>query len=354
MQPPLPVQFFRLLNGVLPLERGVLLRADAVPRNDGGTDLAFTFAHLLLDGHGSERFVAFLSACGEGRRRADELSAGEGAGLADGDAPPPEGLRQRGARARRWQAHLQTLATPPPVSLAGPLARRPQATRFDTCLLGEEATARTLARTKALAGALTPALFPLAASLRAHAAVFSARGQRPGSFVVPVVANARPRGTGEASRAIFRTHVGMLWLRALGGELGDLGALVATLKARRLAFLRAGLLEDGLAALDLARLTPKRLYAKLVRRSFAGELASFFFAYTGELLPGLTHFFGAAIESAFHVPGVPASPGSALVLSMRDARLSVTHVWQEGSLDAAERALLRARLLSDLEGEAAS
>lgn len=350
--PPLPASFFQRLNGVLPIARGALLRADAVPRADGGTDLAFTFAHLLLDGHGSERFIAWLAACGDGKRHVDDLSAAEGAAIEDPEGSWTADLRRRGERARRWQAHLRSLATPPPRSLGGPLSGVRQETLHDTLILSPESSARFLARVKAKAGLLTPALFPLAASLRAHAAVFDARGARPGSFVVPVVANARPRGTGDASRAIFRTHVGMLWLRALAGEIDDLDGLVTALKERRLSFLREGLLEDGLAALELARVAPKDLYARHVRRGFGGELASFFFAFTGEFLPDVTHFFGAPLESGFHVPGLPPSPGSALVFSLRDARLSVTHVWQEGSVTAAERARLRGRLLEDLVGEA--
>lgn len=351
-QAPLPAVFTRRINEVLPLERGRLLRVDVAPRPDGGSDLAFTWAHLLFDGLGSERFVAWLAACGEGKRRVEDLSPEEGAGLAGetSRAAAATGLRARGARARAWQSHLESLSEPAPRSLAGPLARRPQALRYDVLALREEASTRILARAGDKAGPLTPALFPLAASIRAHAAVFGARGQAPGSFVVPVVANARPKGAEGASQAIFRTQVSLLWLRARREETHDLDGLIRLLKAQRLAFVRSGRLEDGLAALDLARLAPKRLYAHLVRRTFGGELASFFFAYTGELLPGSTHFFGAGIESGFHVPGVPASPGSALVFSLREGRLSVTHAWQDGTIDAGERRLLRQQLLEDLVG----
>jgi hypothetical protein len=348
-----PALFSRRLDEPMPLARGRLLRVDAVARENGGTDLAFTWAHLLFDGLGSERFVAWLAACGEGKRRVDDLSAGEGAGLkaeANGGGWL-RGLRERGERARAWQAHLATLAAPAPRSLAGPLSRTRQAVRYEVLLLRPDATARFLARVREKAGPLTPVLFPLAAAIRAHAAVFRARGSSPGSFVVPVVANARPKGADGVARAIFRTHVSMLWLRALAGEAEDLDGLVRVLKERRLAFVRAGLLEAGLAALDFARVAPKRLYARGVRRTFGGELASFFFAYTGELLPDTERFFGAPVEGGAHVPGLPPSPGSALVFCLRDGRLGVTHAWQEGAIDAAERGLLRASLLADLVGE---
>lgn len=352
-EPPLPRIFSRRLNEVLALERGRLLRVDVAARGDGA-DVAFTWAHLLFDGLGSERFIAWLAACGEGSRRVDDLSVEEGAGLCDeaGAAAWRHGLRLRGAHARAWQSHLASLATPAPRSLFGPLTRAPQALHYDVLTLRSEATERFLARTQEKAGLLTPMLFPLAASIRAHAAVFRARGASPGSFVVPVVANARPKGADGAARAIFRTQIALLWLRVRAEETADLDGLVRRLKEERLAFIRKGLLEDGLAALDFARLAPKRLYARLVRRTFGGELASLFFAYTGEFLPGTKRFFGAEIERGFHVPGVPASPGSALVFSLREGHLVATHVWQDAALDAAERALLRGQLLADLVGEA--
>ncbi len=350
----------RELSGVLPPEEGRLLRADVVERPDGGSDVALTFAHLLFDGFGSERFVAWLAACGEGERRVDDLSAAEGAGLEHGTdlggwrALRGEGafwrnLRARGDRARRWQHHVRSLGDPPPRSLAGPLDDSPQRTRYEVLHVSEAGTEQCLARARAVAGELTPALFPLAASLQAHAAVLAGRGATGAGLVVPVAVNARPRGEVGAARAIFRSHVSMLWLRAVADPSADLEGLVRSLQAQRLASVKEKLLEDGLVALDLARLAPRRTYARLVRSTFGGELASFFFAYTGELLPERRSFFGAPIETGFHVPGVPASPGSALVFSHRDGRLAITHVWQEGTIEDAELRLLRARLLLDLD-----
>jgi hypothetical protein len=89
----------------------------------------------------------------------------------------------------------------------------------------------------------------------------------------------------------------------------------------------------------------------MARRTFGGELCSFFFAFTGEFLPEQSHFLGAPILNGFHVAPVPASPGSAAIMSLRDGRLNVTHVQQEGLLGEAERDLFRERLFADLLGE---
>ena len=102
--------------------------------------------------------------------------------------------------------------------------------------------------------------------------------------------------------------------------------------------------------MDYARYAPARLYARLARRSFGGELCSFFFAFTDQFLPGMDAFLGAPIENAFHAPSVPPSPGSSVILSVRGGRLNLTHVYQQGAISAEERALLRARLRDDLLG----
>jgi len=353
---PLPALFGARVNEVLRIERGELLRFDLAPREDGGCDLAMTWAHLLFDGAGSEHFVALLARCGGGAARADALGADEGGGpgLDETAGAAWRAMRAKSERARVWQRRMKALAATPPHSLGGRLARTRQATRYERLSLRGDASERFLARAKEKAGALTPVLFPLAASMRAHAAVFAARGAAPGAFLVPVVANARPKGAAPGAEAIFRTHVAMLWFRATAGETGDLDALVRTLRAQRTELLKHRFLEDGLAALDVARVAPKRAYAFAVRRILGGELASFFFAYTGDFLPRTRTFFGAPIEDGFHVPGLPASPGSALVFSQREGRLGISHVWQDGTIDAAERALLRRTLLADLLGEEAS
>lgn len=346
----LPGVFATRLNDVFSLRRGDLLRFDVVPR-EHGTDLAMTWAHLLLDGHGSEKLVALLDEIGRGARPAEALDAAEGAGLVAGEAAAS--WRARGDLARRWQRRMHELGDPAPRSLAPRRGRVRQQLRCDVLRLSLDDTAAFQERAKRLAGFLTPVLFPLAASLRAHAAVLRKRGEPPVSFVVPVVANARPRGerAGGAASAIFRTHVSMLWFRVLGAELGELEPLVATLKAQRLAMVQSGFLEQGLAALDFARFAPAPLYAAMARRTFHGELASFFFAYTGEFLPGTARFFGAPVEHGFHVPSVPASPGSGLISSLHGGRLTIAHVWQPGVASEDERFVLRDELLADLVGQ---
>jgi hypothetical protein len=145
----------------------------------------------------------------------------------------------------------------------------------------------------------------------------------------------------------------MLWFQVLPEQVRDLDGLVEELKRQRRAMLKTGAVENGAAAMDFARFAPCRFYSGMARRNFGGELCSFFFAFTGSFLPGLPSFLGAPILNGFHVPSVPASPGSAAILSIREGRLNITHVHQHGVLDEAELARFRDHLVADLIGDEA-
>jgi len=351
----LPERFFGVMNERFSPRRGELLRFDVVRYAGGaqGCDLAMSWLHMLFDGSGSEGFVAWLDACfrgveSTGHRLVDPATA-RGDGPAERrSAAPRESFKERGARARAWQKHVQGQAVLPVRSLAGPLRRQQQALRYHVLTLDREQTERVTVRAKEQAGFLTPMLFYLAASVRAHHAVFRARGQDPGSYVVPLPVNLRPKGS---EGAIFRTHVSLLWFQVRSELVDDFAALVDALKEQRRHSIRDGIVEGGVAAMEFARYAPGPLYAHMARRHLGGELCSFFFAFTGNFLPGMESFLGAPIRNGFHAAPVPPSPGSCAAMSLREGRLNVTHVFQQGLLSDAEHRIFRDQLLGDLLGE---
>jgi hypothetical protein len=242
---------------------------------------------------------------------------------------------------------MAAFAAKPPRSLAGPLRRTPQVLRYGVESYEKEEMRHTVQRAQEQAGFLTPVLFYLAAVIRAHHAVFRERRLVAESYVVPVVANLRPKG---APCAIFRSHVSMLWFQVFPEQVEDFATLLGALKEQRLARIREGFIENGAVAMDFARWAPSRFYARMAERVLKGELASFFFAYTGDFLPGLSHFLGAEIVNGFHAAGVMASPGSAVLLCLRPGRLNVGHVRQQGVFSPAELSTFRVQLRRDLLG----
>ncbi len=342
----LPALFEERLNALHPRGRAGLLHADAVRYADGRTDLALTWLHMLLDGWGSERFLELLAACHRGKRAPDDVPAADGPGTPP-DVALPATQRERGHMARAWQRWMSDLGRHSVRSPAGPERGARQDLAVDRFHFASGESERIRDRATTLAGFLTPMIFYLAVAIRAHHAVMRHRGEVPESYVVPLPVNLRPKGS---EGGIFRTRVSLLWFQVATREVEDLERLLAALKAQRHRAIREGQIENGVAAMEYVRFAPSRLYGTMARRALRGELCSFFFAYTGEFCPGLEHFFGARVEDGFGVPSVPASPGSALVLSLREARLGVTHVRQRDAWSASELALFREQLTRDLLG----
>jgi hypothetical protein len=340
-----PEIFSARLNTRLEMARGELLRFDIVRYGTAAerTDLAMTWAHLLLDGSGSELFL----------RRIDDCFHGPGpvADLRDHDVDPPvlSGLLARLKKARQWRDLMARINAAPPHSLFGPRRRVAQALNYDVLTLSRKETATIAQRAAQFAGYLTPMPYYLAAAIRAHDAVFRARTTDPGHYLVPVPVNLRPKGTG---RAVFRTNISLLWFHVAREHVDDFAELVAEIMRQRRDSVREGLIESALAGMDLLRVAPARLHSWRARRGLGGELASFFFAFTNEFLPGMDTFLGAPIMNGFHAPSVMPSPGSSLIMSIRDGRLNITHIYQRGAIADDERLRMREQLLDDLLGRA--
>lgn len=334
-----PDVFAAALNQRFHGSAGELLRFDLIQYDDGTADLGLTWLHMLLDGSGSEAFVRALAAVAAGSR------ADLGTGWEHDDSPTALSIAERGRRARGWQAYLESFAAHPPGSPAGPLQRVAQRLRYRLETFTESDTSAIAALARDRAGFLTPVLYYMAAAIRAHHRLFEARGAVPQSYVVPLPVNIRPKGS---VGAVFRTHVSMLWFQVRPEQARDFDSLLAELKRQRLAAIRDGLVESGASAIEFARWVPADVFRAMVRRTFNGELCSFFFAFTGDFLAGLDTFLGADVRNGFHVPAVPPSPGSCAAMSIHRGRLNLTHVFQDGALSEGEVELFAAHLRGEL------
>jgi len=314
-----PAPLRRRLNGRFDTAEGPHLHVDVLPDDRGGR-LALTWSHMLLDGAGSETFVGLLQRAWGRWKRDDPMPSA----LRPAPTSPldrfVEGTswRERLSRSREWARRMNEESDPLPRSLTGPLTATPQNLTWKRRVFANQKAKAIRERARAHAGAMRSMLFYLAVSLRAHHRVHRFRKTPPQTYLVPVPVNMR-RG---ASKPIFRSHVSFLWFRAPAERIPDFEALMEHLRQRRKSMIRDGMEQLAAVALDAFRGMPTPLYHRMIRRPFGGEIASFFFSFTGDFLPDLDTFLGGRVTDGHHVPSVPVSPGSGLIWNRHRDRVS--------------------------------
>jgi hypothetical protein len=326
------------LNDVMPPSESRSLDIRVWPAEDDGWWVVFTWLHCLFDGRGIETFVRSLQ---EGR--VTEQRDGDPSSLADRDR---SGFLERLQETREWAQTMREWSDPTPRSLAGPLQERAKKLRYRVHQWSEETTRRLRKYVDEEIGASIPMLFYLALSIRAHKAVYDQRGTDPGQFLVPVTVNKYPDGD---QRPLFGTHVSFWWFRIEPKVATDFTQLIDHLKRQRLELIKDEFHEQFNRAMSVTRYFPRWLNARMMRRETEGELASFFFSYTGELVPSVDQFFGGGIERMFHAPAPPASPGSSFVWSIRSGQLQLTHLFDQQAVSRDERERAIRTLRDDLE-----
>jgi hypothetical protein len=286
------------------------------------THLVLTWAHALMDPHGSEHLVRLLAALDEGG--ADALATREPVVVAPPDTRP---LRERGALATKSVAQLRALAPVPPVSLAA----RPHATAPHGPRHWRFRFAAAVAPTDRLRRGMPWRLAVVATAMRA---LFAERGVATDvPFLVPVSVNRRPRGE---HGPVLGNYLAFHFARARFSSDADPAPLARTLRDQLADAVRNDELEAAWAGLAFARWRPLRGIFRELPWTKAGDFCSFHFADTDALLPDRTHLFGAPLVGGYHVAVVPARPGAGVFFGRRDEVQSLVVSTTDGALDDAD------------------
>lgn len=313
-------------------------RLDLLEWRDGRCHLALSWSHVLMDGKGAELLLAELARLCEGVDLDCEVPDFNGPKLTF-----REKLRLAG-RAVRRMADLSNLGVR---SLSGPRARAGKC-RYRVFTLHPADSAVVRARAEALTGSLFPLPFYLAGVMRAHNAVFAQRKVVPKNFVAAVPVQMRRRG---ARGPIFNNHMTILFFSASQADLAVFEPAAEALKLQFVEMMRKRLDASFAMILELMLRAPSRLFMKIVRLQFGGEISSFFHSHTGAFAADMSTFAGAHIANANHLPCLGAPPGTGIFFADRGERMNITLSWREGCLSAEERRLMMEVLLTDLLGE---
>ena len=315
------------------------LRFDVCPASEGFVVL-MSWSHLLLDARGVELALAEVARLGEQVPAKPEVNS---------HALPFARRRSWWQEFRAVRPFLErywSLRSERVVSLGGAPARAGRAC-FEAVRFSREETAAMKRRADPVTGGIFALPWFLAVTMRAHAAVFRARGQENGSLECTISVQGRKRG---ARGPIFQNQVSQLFFARPLPDPASVEDAARALHGQFAAMTRDKFDGAFLVMIDWMRRLPAPLYRRFLRREASGQLASFYHAHTGEFLPGLREFCGGAIVDGWHVPSVPQPPGTGLFFSEREGRLTASLCWRDGVLSADEQALILSVMRADLLG----
>jgi hypothetical protein len=305
------------------------------------TTLVTKWSHLLFDGRGAElalREIARL-ARNPSESRAPVASWGV-------PFPPPPGLFARWIGTRAFVRRHYEMKPADFRSLGG-ASPRCGAAAFRVVRFSREESALLRERAMRLTGGIFQMPYFFAATARAHAAVFEARGERPASFLSPVPVQARKP---KARHPIFQNQVTVLHFKLPASHIGDLEKSTALIQAQFEEAVRGGLESSAATMLWWMRRLPTGLYRRFLQSDTGGEIVSFFQSHTGDFLPDVRDICGASLEDGWHIPSVSQPPGSGIFFSEREGRLAATLSWRDGVLEKGEIDTMESKLRCDLLG----
>lgn len=345
------------LDGIL--ARATELLADRV---DGDAPWAFDvvrgadrdavvlrWSPVLTDGKGADRLVSWI---GSGSEAGPEPPPPASERFASSERPLAALDREaRLALSRAYNERLLHLGRTPILSPAGAhrvpnatYAVRPR-TRALRVALGLDETRAFDARVRSAARLAETSVMVIAA-LRALDRLLVARGFAPPQYAVPVPVSLDPKG---GCARFFGNHLTMVTLALRREELVDDACAIARLAEQQRDAVRRRLDLGMLAALSFARALPMPIYLALLRRPFAGEVASIVVSNPGA--PSIATFAGLEVADAYPLPAVLLPPGLQVVLTRYGGRLSAQIVYVDPAVSVPEARRFAGVLRAELLGE---
>jgi hypothetical protein len=329
-----PAVALQSFNDPLAVGRGELCRFDIVDRDGGRMDVVFTWAHALMDAPAAEHFLAVVG-------HADmELPAPNTA-----PTPSTQTRRERVKIARKNLALIHEFAKAPPRTIPERFSDAPPNLHYRIEKFSVAETSRVHAHGERLCGFLGAAQYHAAAAAVELHELYQRLGSHTPSYIIPVPAGLRPKGTVEP---LFSNQMAMLMLQFLPEQLDSVANAVAALKTQTTRALREGLIESGLVCAELVRFLPLPLFMALLKHGLRGEICSLFYGNIAAVSPLLDNFMGVPMKDVLHIAAVTPTPGLGTIFHQYRGMMRLTVVHSPRILTDAEAADFAARLRSRL------
>jgi hypothetical protein len=303
--------------------------------------IAMTFDHRLFDAWGAEAFLGMFQQdweMGEASFRGIHLT--EPAQLRD--------WQEKFAAGKQVNRALLSMAgSTPPSTLPLPLQSTNRGFRFRLLSFDESRTAVIIQRAYDNKGYLLLLPYLLAATVQVLHKVFAERGLHTNYYIIPATIDMR--SPNKFPQDVFFNHFSFLLFRVEEYVMGNHPNLLGEIRRQMYEQVKARLPRDFCQMSFLMRIAPLPLMDRLMRLYFKGRLASFSFAYLGEIGQSLPRFLGNEVHNMFHLPRVPVPPGLGIVFFQFWGRLNAVFSYLDEILHEHEVDMMVRDLQSALE-----
>ena len=196
------------------------------------------------------------------------------------------------------------------------------------------------------AGYLMESPFILAVIIQSMNELCSSRTDSGTCFQIPVTMDLRPGK--DPLQEIFFNHVSYLFYQIPVEQCTDMQGLVALLKQQMYDQVKSGFPRDLAAASLLTRIVPLPVFGKLMYVPMKGKMATFAFSHLGKSSYQSNEFMDSSIETMFHMPRVPVSPGIGFFSSLYNGRFNLVISYIDGIISADELNKLEAGIRNKL------
>lgn len=321
---------------------------DLLDHPSGKSSLVFTWHHALMDARGAEMF---LSLIGAGASKTYDSSHNRPVAA----SPPPtlvDGLKswlKFPARATAARNSIHDIARSCRLPIASIInedtAGLGKKQLFHIISFDSEQTGQ-IKKKSVLAGAkFRDSIFYLAATLRSINKILLHRRAEPAPYLVPVPQDSRKRGS---LGPLISNHFSFLFYRVEPKDMASLESLIKTLNKQMQDQIRKEIPTAFLTTMELFRMLPIGLFALQASGPTKGQMASFFFSFTGDSFTDLEEFMDLQVRNITHLPSVSLPPGLSVAFTNRAGRLSSILSYIEGCLDSRELDMFESSLRSEL------
>jgi len=308
--------------------------------NSGKSRFTVVCDHKLFDAKGAESFLLLFMQYCDG---ADLNHITNGISLTE-----PSGLSEWMEKFKGGQTvnrKFVALSKDPPRAFATNALEPSGRIRFRHTVFDMEETSRIFKNAYKEAGFLMEMPYLLACVMMVMHKLFQSKNILGANYAVPVTIDKRTRE--KIKEQIFFNYVSFCFMQFPSESSGNRKELIRLIKAQWYKYVQDDFHSAILGATALMRIAPFPLLDKFMSLMSVNSF-SFNFSYLGESLVGQTKFLGADIESVFHMPRIPTSPGIGIFMNKFGGKLHVVFSSLEGIVQEEDIVTAEQELISIL------